>query len=85
MTNILLTTIDNPFNPFEDWDAWYTWDESKGYHTLGLLDRICISSDELSQEDQEEDILEAMRIIVSENYSGVHVLTSKDGIIETPS
>jgi hypothetical protein len=35
MSNVMLTTIDNPFNPFDNWDEWYAYDEAKGYCTSG--------------------------------------------------
>jgi len=45
-----ITTIDNPFNPFTQFYEWFVWDESHGYHSSGLIDRISASSRSLSED-----------------------------------
>ena len=37
--DVLLTTIDNPFNPFDDFDNWNRFDEDHGYFTCSYLAR----------------------------------------------
>lgn len=78
MANTMLTTLDNPWNPFTHFDEWREYDESSGWHTLALLGRVVITSDEMSEADQELAIDEAMAEIVRENVSGVHVLVTED-------
>jgi len=68
----MLTTIDNPFDPFTHFNEWRQWDESSGYYTLSFLARIVITSDELSDEDQELAIEDAIDEIVRENVAGVY-------------
>ena len=68
-----LTTVDNPFNPFTDWLSWYTWDEQAQYCTTGLLARVAITSEELSEADQSQAVEDAIDEIVKENVSGVHI------------
>lgn len=70
---VMLSTIDNPYNPFTHFDEWFQFDESSGYHSTGLLARIVISSDELSEADQQLDYERAIDEIIKENVSGVHV------------
>ena len=70
----MLTTIDNPYDPFEHFDDWYNYDTEMNYNTCSYLDRVSTTSDELSDEDNDEIILQAMREIVKYNVSGVHVL-----------
>lgn len=72
MTRTMLTTVDNPYNPFTHFDEWYVWDETMGYATCGLLARIAISSDELSEADQELAIENAINEIIMENVTGMH-------------
>ena len=69
---VMLTTVDNPFNPFTQWDEWYAWDEAAGYHSTALLARVVISSDELSDYDQQLDYEQGIDEIVKENVSGMH-------------
>ena len=70
MDSIMITTDDNPFDPFTQFSAWYAWDSAHGYNTCGLLDRIAITSEELSFADNELAIEQAMEEIASENVSG---------------
>lgn len=67
-----LTTIDNPHSPFDDFGAWYAWDMASGYNTCGFLARIIISSDQLSEADQERANELAIDEIVKENVTGVY-------------
>ena len=66
-----LTTVDNPYNPFTQFLEWFAWDAAHGYHTPGLLARIAVTSDELSEVDQLIAINQAIDDIVNENYLGV--------------
>lgn len=69
----MLSTIDNPYNPFTQWDEWYSFDESHGYCTSGYLARIAMTSSELSDEDNDAIIEQAMDEIVAINPYGVHI------------
>lgn len=51
---IWITTEDNPFDPFTQSRHWFWWDESHGYGTCGLVDRLAHTSDNLS--DVENDL-----------------------------
>ena len=60
----MLTTIDNPYNPFDEFDRWLQFDTSKGYNTCALLARVSISSNELSEFDESNEIENAMDDII---------------------
>ena len=77
----MLTTIDNPYNPFKDWDEWFEFDASAGYHTPSLLARVAITSDELSEVEQDIALNDAMNTIVQENVSGVHKMVYEDSVV----
>ena len=72
MTEWMLTTVDNPWDPFTEFDQWNQWDMSHGYHTLALLARIIVTSDELPEADQAQAYERAVDEIVDENVSGMH-------------
>jgi hypothetical protein len=63
----MLTTVDNPFNPFTQFDEWRVWDERTGYNTLSYLGRVVITSDELSEADQDLAREQAIDEIVNAN------------------
>ena len=68
----MLTTIDNPFSPFTQFREWYEFDVANGYFTSSLLGRITNSSSELSENDQELHVQNAISEIIKENVSGKH-------------
>lgn len=69
---VMLTTVDNPFNPLTDWDDWYNYDESKGYYTSEYLARITKTSNELSDDDQDQAITDAINEIMEMNPDGFY-------------
>lgn len=77
----MLTTIDNPYNPYIDFDEWDTWDRSAGYHSLSLLARVIVTSDELSEADQEVAYHDAVSEIVKQDIFGVHIKTPNPSVI----
>ena len=68
----MLTTIDNPYNPVTHWDEWFAEDARLGYHTPEYLARVIITSDELSEADQDIAREEAIDEIVKLNVLGVY-------------
>ena len=78
MVVYMLSTVDNPFNPFRNFKEWHQWDTNAGYHTLSYLARITITSDELSDADQEEALDSAIDEIIRENPFGVHIKVTAD-------
>ena len=53
-----ITTRDNPYNPLKDWDSWYNWDESHGYHTCQLVDRLSHIHDSMTDEEVRDELNE---------------------------
>lgn len=72
-TEKLLTTSDNPYNPHTHYDEWYAWDVKAGYNTCALLARVTITSDEMSEADQDFAIETAMNEIISEKLLGNYI------------
>ena len=68
----MLTTVDNPFNPFTQYDEWSRYDEDMGYYTPSLLARVILTSDELSQADQDLAMEFAIDDIINENEFGIY-------------
>jgi len=73
----MLTTLDNPYNPFTQYDEWYALDESLGHHSTGLLARYTITSDDLSNLDQEIAVSQAIDDVIKENPYGIHRKVTK--------
>ena len=69
----MLSTSDNPWNPWTDFKAWLSWDMEAGYFTLGYLDRIAVSSHEISQADQDLAVEQAIDEILRLNINGMYI------------
>lgn len=70
--DFLLSTKDNPFNPYEQWNEWYAYDERMGYHTSGLIARVIVTSNELSEEDQKLAYEQAADFIIDNIDSSLY-------------
>lgn len=66
----MLTTEDNPYDPFTQFDDWKAFDDQKGYNSCSYLARICFSSPELTQQEQNEAFEQAIDEIVALNLTG---------------
>lgn len=69
---LALTTIDNPHDPIDDFPAWFAFDTASGYNSISFLARIVVTSDDLSEFDQEQAIERAIDEIIKENVNGVY-------------
>lgn len=78
MSNVKLTTIDNPFNPFTQEEDWLAFDEEKGYHTRSLIARIAKSSYELSDEEEEAYRILAIDEIIEFDFRGIYKKVFED-------
>lgn len=82
MTAYMLTTVDNPFNPFTQFDEWYAFDTLKGYNSCSYLARIAVTSDELSDADNELAINEAIDEILYFDVLGIYQKVTIDNFDE---
>lgn len=82
MNRHMLTTTDNPYNPFTQFNEWYVWDQKQGYNTLSYLGRVVITSDELSEADQNSAYEQAYDEIINAN-GGLYVkVSSPSNVVE---
>lgn len=49
---LMLTTIDNPYNPKKDYDKWRIWDTENGYHTEAYMARLAQMSKDFDLNDE---------------------------------
>lgn len=76
MKEHMLSTMDNPYNPFAEFDEWLNYDRQHKHFTLEFLDRIIVTSSDLSDADQSLAIELAIDEIVRENVNGLYVKVS---------
>lgn len=69
---VMLTTIDNPFDPFEQFTSWFLFDVEKGYNTCSRLARIAQISDELSEKETNEEVERAVDEIIKYDFMNIY-------------
>lgn len=71
-TNVAITTFDNPFNPFTQFNDWFLYDIEKGYGTTEMLARFALTSDQLSDEENDAEIERAIDEIIKYDSIGIY-------------
>ena len=84
MRRSMLSTSDNPYNPFTHFREWFAFDSQKGYHSLSYLGRVALTSDQLSQDDDDEAVEDAIEQIVELNPLGIYVRIFDPNISNPP-
>jgi hypothetical protein len=65
-----ISTTDNPFNPLTQYENWNAYDTLKGYNLGSLLARLVRDGPDMSPDDEEDAIEEAVDKIVAMNPTG---------------
>lgn len=76
MSKCMLTTLDNPYDPFVQFDEWMRYDIDKGYNSCAYLARIAETADELSDEENENEIERAIDEIVKYDPFNLYIKVS---------
>ena len=61
---VAITTFDNPFNTFTQFTEWLLFDKEKGYNTCEYLARIAKVEDNLSQQEYNRAVEQAIDSII---------------------
>ena len=69
---VMLTTIDNPFDPFEDFTSWMLFDKEKGYDSSERLMRIAKLSDDMTQKEVDDEIERAINEIIKYDFMNIY-------------
>lgn len=68
----MLTTFDNPYNPFDEFTSWFMFDEEKSYHSCAYLGRIAKTSEQLSDEENAQEIERAIDEIIKYDFQNIY-------------
>lgn len=69
MRRVWITTTDNPYDPFDNYDLWKRYDENSGYFSESYVARIARVSDDMTEQEFEDAVEEAIDEIVSFNLT----------------
>ena len=79
---VMLTTIDNPYNPFEQFDLWLLFDKEKGYNTCEYLARIVNLTNDMSEKEIEVATDKAIDDIIVNDPFGIYKKVTSENIIK---
>ena len=79
---VMLTTIDNPYNPFEQFDLWLLFDKEKGYNTCEYLARIVNLTNDMSEKEIEVATDKASDDIIVNDPFGIYKKVTIEDIIK---
>ena len=68
----MLTTSDNPYDPFEQFQSWFLFDVEKGYNSCAYLGRIARTSEQLSDEENNIIVEEAIDEIIKYDFRNIY-------------
>ena len=77
VNDVMLTTIDNPFDPFDDFDSWFQFDCEKGYNSCAILARIDKSTDDMSYEENMMETERAIDEIIKNDFMNIYKKVSR--------
>lgn len=75
---VYLTTVDNPYDPDTQFTSWYLYDKQKGYDSCDYLARIARTSNQLSDEENVDEIERAIDEIVHYDFLDIYKKVVKD-------
>lgn len=68
----MLTTFDNPYDPFTQFTSWFMYDIDKGYNSCDYLGRIARTSDQLSEEENDQEVERAIDEIIKYDFRNIY-------------
>ena len=79
MTEYRITTKDNPWDPFTQFDDWFRFDTiDHTYNSSALLARIAMTSPELSEQEYNDELKEAIGWIIAHDPSDMYRCVSRE-------
>lgn len=69
INEVFITTYDNPFDYWTQFDEWLAFDRQMGYYTLEYVGRLAKLSNDLSDEQEQQEIESVVDSIIEWNGS----------------
>jgi len=71
--NVMLTTIDNPFNPFDDYVKWNQFDLDHLYNSSERLMSIAKVSNALTDEENDREVENAIDTFIKLDFMNIYM------------
>lgn len=72
MEEVMITTIDNPYDPFEEFTQWDLFDKEKGYNTTSRLGRLVNLTDDMTQIEENEAVERAIDRLIELDFLDIY-------------
>ena len=82
-SEVMLTTIDNPYNPFEQFTSWFLFDVEKGYNTCSYLARIVNFTEDMTEQERDAENERAIDEIIELNPLNIYKKVTADSYTST--
>lgn len=79
---VMLSTVDNPYNPFKDYSEWFVYDVVNGYNSSAYLARIANTTDDMSEVEELDEIERAIDEILKYDFTGMYCKVHENDIIK---
>ena len=67
-----ITTFDNPYDPIKQFVQWFMFDVEKGYNSCSYVGRIARISDQLTEEENAEEVERAIDEIIRLDFRNIY-------------
>lgn len=74
---VMLTTIDNPFDPFEQFISWWLFDVEKGYNTCSKLATFMEVSEEMTEIEELAEKERVVDEIIKQDPFNIYIKVTK--------
>lgn len=80
---VMITTIDNPFNPFDDFESWLMFDIEKQHFSCERLARIVNLSSDMSQSEIDAETERAIDEIIQYDVEDIYQKVVRQAVNNT--
>ena len=77
---VMLSTVDNPFNPFNDFDSWWLFDKEKGYDSCERLARLLNVTEDMSSIEQEKERIRAIDRLIELDFTDTFIRVTRNTV-----
>lgn len=78
---VMLTTVDNPYDYFTDFTSWFLYDVEKGYNTCAYLARIANFTDDMTQKERNEEVERAVDEIIQYDFLDIYKKVKRNSAV----
>ena len=75
---VMITTVDNPYDPFIDYKNWFLFDAEKGYYTTSKLARLIKTEEGMTEKEEFEEIERAIDRLVEIDPLDIYMKVTRE-------